>query len=122
MAKICELDEKGWAEWVASRPPVVQELCKRLPPDRLYLLKSSGHRVTLISYNEDGTVKVAVTGQFNALTFERQVFGIKPEDLEECDLPKEGEPLGALLTEEDDIKEFIDATRPAVLAAREDQK
>lgn len=111
MAKIRTLDQAGWDTWVASRPPVVQELCALLPPDRLYLLKTTNQRVTLISYSEDRTVTVAVTGEFNALTFDRQVFGINPEDLEECDLPIDGEPLGAVLTEPQDVDDFIDATR-----------
>ena len=42
------------------------------------------------------TLKVTVSGQFNAVAFERQVFGIKPEDLEECDLPPANMPVGSL--------------------------
>ena len=107
MAKVIEINEVEWKKWVESRPEAVQQLCKKLPPDRLYLLKTSNHRVTLFSYSEDGTVTVNVTGKYNALTFERQVFGIKPEDLEECDLPDPNEPLGALLTEPDEIEAHI---------------
>lgn len=119
MAKWREIaDQSAWDAWVASRPPVVQELCALLPPDRLYLLKSSGHRVTIASYAENRTVTVDVTGAFNALTFERQVFGVKPEDLEECDFPADGEPLGVALTEQEDVEAFIDLVRPAVLAGR----
>ena len=119
MAKIKKIaDEESWAAWVASRPPIIQELCALLPPDRLYLLKTSGHRVTLISYSENRTVTVAVSGDFNAVTFEREVFGIKPEDLEECDLPDDDEPLGTMLTDRDDVEAYIDFIRPAVLAAR----
>ena len=84
MAKVAELDMVAFNAWVETRPPVVQALCERLPPDRLYRLKSSGHRVTLRSYCEDGTVTVNVTGQYNALAFDRYVFGIAPADLEEC--------------------------------------
>ena len=119
MAKIKNIvDQESWDAWVESRPPIVQEMCAMLPPDRLYLLKTSGHRVTLISYSENRTVTVDVTGEFNALSFDRQVFGIKPEDLEECDLPGDDEPLGTMLTERDDVEAFIDAIRPAVPAAR----
>ena len=33
--KIAELtDPAGWGEWVATRPAVVQDLCRRYPPDR----------------------------------------------------------------------------------------
>ena len=119
MAKIAELtNPEGWAAWVASRPPIVRDLCAALPPDRLYLLKTSGHRGTVVSYSEDGTVTVAVTGEYNALMFDRQVFGIKPEDLEECDLPCDDDPLGTILTEREDVDTFIDAVHPGVRAAR----
>lgn len=115
MAKIFELDPVGWAEWLAERPEGVRRLCERFQPDRLYLLKSSGHRVTIMSYSEDDTMRVYVSGQFNFVTFEREVFGIKPEDLEECDLPPKGEPLGTMLTEKADIDAFVDEVRPFVL-------
>lgn len=84
------------AEWLAERPQAIKDLVAKLPPDRLYRLKTTGHRVFLYAYSEDGTVTVAVTGQFNALPFERRVFGIAPEDLEECDLPDPDEPVGSL--------------------------
>lgn len=111
MAKIQEIDEVAWREWVASRPESVQKLCRQLPPGRLYRLKTSGHRVTLYSYAEDGTVTVNVTGEYNAVTFERQVFGIKPEDLEECDLPEPGELLGTMLTDPKDVEAFCAIVR-----------
>lgn len=85
-----------WDAWVASRPPVVKDLAERFPPNRLYQLKSSGHRVVMYSYSEDGTVTVTVSGDYNLLTFERHVFGVKPDDLEECDLPAPGERLGVM--------------------------
>jgi hypothetical protein len=111
MAKVFEFDDEGlarWNAWVASRPPVIQEMCRRLPPNLLYRLKSSDHRVTLLSYSEDGTVTVSVTGEYNLVPFDRQVFGIKPEDLEECELPN-GELLGTVLVQDVDVSAFIDA-------------
>ena len=124
MAKIpdMEMNTKAFDDWVSTRPPVVQDLCRRFPPDRLYRIKDSGHRCTIYSYAEDGTMKVNVTGQFNFLTFDRQVFGIKPENLEECDLPGEDEHLGTAFTDEGEIDSLIDALRPAVLAARSKDK
>ena len=83
-----------WDAWVATLPANVQEVAKRLPPNRLYLLKSSGHRVTLRSYNDNGSVSVDVTGRFNRVIFGRTVFGVLPEDLEECDGPAAGEDVG----------------------------
>lgn len=111
MAKICEIAKDVWGEWVLSRPPIIQDLCKRFPPDRLYLLKSTGHRVTIFSYSENGTVTAKVLGKYNLVMFERMVFGIKPEDLEECDLPDDSVEVGAVLTEKEDIESYIDFLR-----------
>jgi hypothetical protein len=111
VAKISQLNEAEWEKWVKTRPPVVRAVCEKLPPDRLYRLKSTGARVTLYSYSEDGTVTVDISGTYNALVFERQVFGISPDDLEECDLPVEGEPLGVLLQTEEEIDACIDLIR-----------
>jgi hypothetical protein len=115
--------EAGWKEWVASRPEPVRKVAERFEPWSLYRMKSTGQRVTLYSFGEanDGsavTLTVNVTGQFNAVAFDRQVFGIDPDDLEPCDLPAPTEPTGTALTDEADIKAYVDATRPAVLAAR----
>jgi len=114
MAIIGDFDQKGWDEWVATRPECVQLLAKKLPPNRLYRLSPSGSRVTLLSYSEDNTVTVAITGQFNALIFDRQVFGISPDDLKECDLPGSDEVLGALLTDPADIQSHIDNMPPPI--------
>ena len=111
MAMINELDQKAWGEWVATRPEVVQKLCNDYPPDRLYKIKETGKRITLHSYSEDGTMTVNMTGEYNAVIFNSRVFGIKPEDIEECDLPATDEPTGTMLTKEGDVNEFIDATR-----------
>lgn len=121
MAKIIEWakeQEEAWREWVETRPTTIQDLCRRLSPDRLYLLKTSGHRVTLYSFSEDGTVTVNVSGEYNALAFDRQVFGVSPDDLEECDLPGTDEVIGTVLTEAQDVEAFIDIIRPEVLKSR----
>jgi hypothetical protein len=91
---LTEDERRGWDDWVASRPPVVRELARRLPPTRLYRLKVSGHRCTIHSYSEDGSVTVNVTGDYNRVLFGRRVFGIPPDGLEECDLPGPDEDLG----------------------------
>jgi hypothetical protein len=117
MAKIAELtDPAGWEHWVSMRPPVVQDLCRRYPPDRLYLMKPHGQRVTLVSYSENGTVTVDVSAKWNLVTFQRQVFGIDPADLEECDLPADDEPTGAMLTTRAEIDAFCDLVRADIVA------
>lgn len=83
-----------WARWVRSRPPVIQDLATRYGPTTLYRLKSSGHRCTIYSYAEDGTMTVKVTGEYNRVLFGRNVFGVEPDDLEECDPPGPDEDVG----------------------------
>lgn len=107
--------KEEWDEWVKTRPPIVQEMCKKFPPNRLYKLKTSNHRVTLYSFSEDRTITVIVSGEYNAVVFDRKVFGIKPEDLEECDLPDKNEVLGTMLTEDKDVEKFIDVARPYIV-------
>ena len=95
--------ERGeWEAWVLTRPRTVRDVIEKhgFAPWKLYRLKTSNHRVTIYSFAEplDGsapTLKVHVTGEFNTVAFERTVFGIKPEDLVECDLPAPGELLGS---------------------------
>lgn len=106
-----EKQKKEWNAWVAERPDNVRVLCERLPPNKLYKMKSTGHRVIIHSYAENGTVMVDILGKYNALTFERQVFGIDAQDLEECDLPAPDEIVGAILTDKDEILDFIDLNR-----------
>lgn len=79
MAKINELVEPAWSDWLRTRPKTVQDLAAQLPPDCLYRLKETGQPVTIRSYLEDGTVTVNVPDGY-------YVFGITPDDLEECDL------------------------------------
>jgi hypothetical protein len=91
-----------WNDWVRERPAPIREMIEqyKFDPWTLYLLKTSGHRVTLYSFDESKegppTLKVYVSGDYNAVAFERRVFGIKPEDLEECDLPPPGTLTGSL--------------------------
>ncbi len=114
----CEFDESRFDDWLSGRPGVIQDLGRRFRPNRLYKMASTGHRVYPLSYSEDGTLTVAVTGEYNLLAFGREVFGIKPEDLEECDLPESGEPLGVALEEREDVELFIRAERKRAACVR----
>jgi hypothetical protein len=91
MTKLYDISDDH-ATWIAARPPAIREMIRRWPPNLLYRLESTGHRVTIHSYFEGGTVTVSVTGTCKLVTFERNVFGVDPATLEECDLPAEGEP------------------------------
>lgn len=118
MAIVRPMDQKAWKAWVKKRPKAVRKMAEKWPPDRLYRMEPNGERVLLYSYSEDGTVTVAITGEYNFVTFERQVFGVNPKSLTECDLPPPEEQVGAMLTEEAEIKAFVDVVRPIVLAKR----
>jgi hypothetical protein len=99
----------AYAEWVVERPSEVRAVAEKLLPWVLYRMKSTGHRVTIhsVEEHEDGsppTLKVDVTGDFNLVAMSRRVFGIDPEDLEECDLPSPDEPLGDMRVPIEDIR------------------
>jgi hypothetical protein len=118
MADIIELTPEQQAEleaWIAERPPVVQEAVRSHPPTKLYRLTDTNQRVTISAYNEDGTVQVIVAGKYNAVVFDRQVFGIPLSALTECELPGPEEQTGTALTHPLDVQIFVDATRPLVL-------
>lgn len=102
--------ERSYMRWCATRPPIVRANAERFPPWELYLLKSSGHRVFTLGYNEDGTMSVAVTGTYNLVTFERQVFGVTPDDLEPCELPGADDPVGTVMDQKQAL-DNIDAMR-----------
>jgi hypothetical protein len=118
-------EARDWDDFVASRPPAVADLCRRFPPNRLYRLKDTGHRVTISSYFEGGTLKVFVGAEFNQVMFEREVFGISPDNLEECDLPEAAEPTGAAMSPEevdDNIEALRVLIRPDLFVMGEDGK
>ena len=106
MAIINEIDQDEFNKWLSDKPEIIKDLVKQIPPGRLYLLKTSGHKVFPYSYNEDGTITVVVSGEYNSVVFERNVFGINPKNLEECDFPDKDEVFGAMLTDEADIRKM----------------
>lgn len=95
------LQLRGWKRWCKSRPNGVRQLAERFPPWELLRMKSTGQRVFVAGINEDGTVSVVVSGLYNMVLHDRHVFGISPDDLEPCELPRPDEPVGAMLTGED---------------------
>jgi hypothetical protein len=87
-----------WQEWLNDRPPHVKAVAEKFDPWTLYKMTSTGQRVFVVAFDEQDddkvTVTVGVSGQFNFVTHERNVFGIDPNDLTECDLPSEQELTG----------------------------
>jgi hypothetical protein len=124
MAKFMEFTPEQQQEfdaWLAERPPLIQDIVEKYPPDRLYRLKTTKQRVTIQIYHVDGTVTVFVSGQYNLCVFDRNVFGISVTDLEECDMPTEEEMTGTVLTEQESIDDFIETTRPYILREKNGQ-
>jgi DNA-directed RNA polymerase subunit RPC12/RpoP len=105
-------DEQGWRDWLQSRPPIIRELAEKYPPTLLYRMENGkGARCTLKSYHENGLVTVAVTGQYNRVLFSREVVGVDPATLVECDLPDPGEDVGDTSLEagysQEDIRDIL---------------
>jgi hypothetical protein len=96
--------------WLETLSINEREVMKKYKVWKLYKLKSTNQKITIYSVylndNDEVKLTVIVSSKYNLISFERQVFGIDPEDLEECDLPTE--PVGAILTEEKDINEYIE--------------
>lgn len=105
--------EEAWKDWLASLPDCVRVVAECFDPWSLYRMKSTGQRVAIASFFEDATLSVNVTGEFNIVVFDRAVFGIKPDDLEPCDLPEKDEQIGTMMSSEQ-VDENIDALRVIV--------
>ena len=111
--RFCEptqAQEDGYRQWVRKLPKKPRAIAKRFDIWTLYRLKETGHRVMLHSFADDGTVTVIVSAKFNLVLHEREVFGIPPDQLEECDLPAADEEVGAALSSEE-VAENLDAMR-----------
>ncbi len=86
-----------WEAWVSTRPADIRAVAERWNPWTLYRLKSTGQFVTILSYQEgnhgegdpmfhDVTLNINVDARWNWAAFPgRNVFGVKPDDLEEFD-------------------------------------
>lgn len=104
---------RAWEKWVSKLPEKVRAVAERFNPWTLYRLKTTGDRVTVHSFRDDATMTVILSGRWNKVLFERQVFGIPADELEECDLPGPDEELGSILTPEQ-AKENFDVIKVAV--------
>jgi hypothetical protein len=91
---------KEWKQWLKQRPENVRIVAEKFDPWTLFRLKTTNQRVVIMGFDVEPdstvTVQVGVLGDYNLLTHQRKVFGIKPEDLEECDLPRPDEQVGSL--------------------------
>jgi hypothetical protein len=105
--------ESRYLKWRSKLPKKVRKIAERFDIWALYRLKSTGDRVTIRSFANDGTVTVLVSAKYNLILSEREVFGIPADDLEECALPAADEVVGAALTTQQ-VAENLDAMRVLV--------
>lgn len=81
-----EENKAAWASWVSTRPDSVKAPCERFNPWGLYRLKTTGQIVSVVSFSENGTLRVNVHHDprpVPPLPLPFGVFGIKPDDLSE---------------------------------------
>ena len=102
-------------KWIDQLPEKCREKALQYPPNKLYRLKN-GNRVVMYGYDEntDGTCttcQVIVSGQYNFVLFERRVFSVSFDDLEECDLPGPEERLGSMGLTPEQASEFDKAMK-----------
>lgn len=81
------LEEVKNSDWYKTRPASIQQMIDSYPPTQYYAL--NGKQCHIVSYSEDGTLRVQKTGRGGALSQMglgfldlNQVFGVEPESLE----------------------------------------
>lgn len=79
-----DMNMDAFRAWKADRPECVQRLIELCMPDRLWRLKTTGQRGYIVGYFENGTLRLEFPMELNH-DWDLQVFGISPDDLEECD-------------------------------------
>lgn len=97
--------QKEWEEWLADKDDNIRQMAAKKPPELLYRMKSTGKRVIIYAYGEDGTATVIVSSDYNLVAMNRICFGVKLDDLEECDLPGPDEKVGFL---DDPLKGIVE--------------
>ncbi len=86
-----------WDEWLKDRPQIIKDMATKLPPNKLYRNKITGQIGVLVSYAENGTVRASFPNDLNfqmSTPGGRQVFGLLPDDLEECEYPEAEKIVG----------------------------
>jgi hypothetical protein len=119
MAEIIKLSPEqraSYEAWIAARPPEIQAMIRSHPPIKLYRLATTGQRVTIDSYAEDGTVTVILNGRYNVVVMDRRIFNIPLSELTECELPAPDESTGTALFDPVQVERFVEASRPYVLS------
>ena len=115
--------ERGWHEWVITRPPPVRAVARRFDPWTLYSLKGTDCSVTLLSFYYDETaervkLKVAVDGETVEAAQEGVLCGVDPDDLSEAEPVGMSEDDAPFLIDEDEINAEMEIFRDALCHSR----
>ena len=70
----------GWPQWLKDHPEV-REIAKRFEPWRMYRLTTTGQVCMVLSFSEDGTMRIYAEHPGLGSISGRNVFGINPDDL-----------------------------------------
>lgn len=81
ISKMTENEFEEARQWYESRPDCIKQMIRRQPPGQLYTLKTTGQLCKILSYGEDGTLRICAWREEIPGFSERQVFGINPDDL-----------------------------------------
>lgn len=80
-------------DWLQDRPQIIKDLADKISPFKTYVVKETGQLGTVYSFSENGTLTLNITGHKDKFrdAMEKliplRVFGFRPEDLEEYELP-----------------------------------
>lgn len=81
-----DFDSEELQDWFNERPSVIKELIEKCPPAAFMVSKETGQLMQIVSWFEDGAVKVEIHQELNmhlsnALQDDYQVFGVNPDNL-----------------------------------------
>jgi len=106
--KLFEIQEGEMEQWLKDRPPVIAQMFRKRPPNLLYKINPSGSKGTIYSYSEDGTISLAVSGEYCLVQFPSRVFGVSIDNIEECE---PDEQVGTLCNTDEEILAVINRAR-----------
>lgn len=78
-----------------DRPRNVRAIAKKLDFFSLYWLQPVQSHVIIYSVEDDGSITVSATREYNHLVYDVLIFGVDLEDLHTCEIPSRAREQGA---------------------------
>ena len=79
-----QAERQAFADWLDERPQVIRDLAAKYDPYVPYRIVATRQIGWIVSYSEDGTVRLAIPAEAQDDPFcisNIQVFGVDPESL-----------------------------------------